>query len=283
MDTKQSVRKAGVSGMFYPGSADEIRHLLDNALEREGDALQKQAVTGHIAGGVVPHAGMIYCARQAVHFFEHCRRNKVNPDTVVIVHPNHAGAGPAISTDGYAFWETPLGKVPADMSMAGKLNIPVSAEAQAGEHSAEVLLPYLQHFLPDGFQILSVNMLSQRHDLARQLGKNIVSAARALSRNVLVLASSDFSHFLSPAESKVLDDMVLQQIFSRNASGVEETVRRHQVSVCGFGPVMALMEYAGELNADYKVHMLKRGHSGEVSPSHKVVNYVSLLFETDAE
>ncbi len=70
---------------------------------------------------------------------------------------------------------------------------------------------------------------------------------------------------------------MLQAILEKDAGGVEENVHRHQVSVCGFGPVMALMSYSELKDPGYTVHLLRRGHSGEVRPSQEVVNYLSLL------
>ncbi len=280
MKKQPLIRQPGVAGTFYPAAAEEIRLLIENSLEKEGDAIDNQSYSGTIQGGIVPHAGMFYCALQAVHFFEHCRRSGQQPDTVVIAHPNHNGYGPAMSTDGHDFWETPLGRVPADRDLAAALDLPVSAEAQEEEHSAEVLLPYLQYFLPEGFSILSVNILCQNYETAVQLAQKVFEASKRLNRDILFLASSDFSHFLSPGEAEPLDDMVLHKILEKDAPGVYHTVNEHKVSVCGYCPIMALMEYAYLCDPEYQVHLMRRGHSGEVSPSHRVVNYMSLLFET---
>ncbi len=94
------------------------------------------------------------------------------------------------------------------------------------------------------------------------------------------MAYSDFSHFQTPERSKEQDDRVLQAILAKDAGRVETTVQRHQVSVYSFGPIMAMMAYAALEDSGYAVHLLRRGHSEEVRPSHEVVNYVSLLFET---
>ncbi len=270
------VRKACVSGSFYPDDAKKINSLLARTMACESHGIS--AYEGrHILGGVVPHAGMVYCARQAVHFFEVYRKSGQKPDAVLIAHPNHGGWGPAVSTDGHDRWETPLGALRVDHELAGEMNLPVCAEAQEGEHSAEVLLPYLQHFLPEGFRILAVNMLLRDARQAAAVAKNAHGAARRLGRKLLFLASSDFSHFLTPDESRKLDDMVLEKILNKDAAGVERTVNEHQITVCGCGPVMALMEYARLCNPAYSVKLLSRGHSGEVAPSARVVNYISIV------
>lgn len=282
MQTNHEIRQAAVKGMFYPGSLEEIRMIIETALDKEASGMDAFDIRGTIIGGVVPHAGMIYCARQAVHFFEHCSRAGNVPDTVVVIHPNHRGVGPAASVDGYQAWEASEGHVPVDADLAEALVLPASPEAQADEHSAEVMLPYLQYFFDHPFRILSVNMREQDVHQARAIAAKIHEAEKTSNKEILVIASSDFSHFLTPERSRELDDKVLQAILARDARAVEQTVREHQVSVCGFGPIMALMAYSELKDPGYGVHMLRRGHSGEVRASPEVVNYVSLLFTIDA-
>ncbi len=281
MQNNREIRPTAVKGMFYPGSVSEVRMIIETALEKEASHIESAEIRGTIAGGVVPHAGMVYCARQAVHFFEQCKRVGNRPVTVMIIHPNHRGVGPAASVDGYQAWEAPDGQVPVDTDMAEALALPVSAEAQADEHSAEVMLPYLQYFFDHSFRILSVNMRDQDVHQARAIAEKIHEAEKALNKKILVIASSDFSHFLTPEKSRILDDKVLQAILARDASAVEQAVRQHQVSVCGYGPIMTLMAYSELKDPGYAVHLLRRGHSGEVRFSQEVVNYVSLLFALD--
>ncbi len=280
IEAENQIRPAAVKGMFYPGSMQEILMIIEKALEGEAENIDAHDFSGRISGGVVPHAGMVFCVRQAVHFFEHCRRAGLTPDTVVIIHPNHQGTGPGISTDGHEAWEAPKGAVPVDNELAVLMNLDVSVQAQAGEHSAEVMLPYLQYFFHHPFKILSVNMQAQDASHAEGLAKKLHDAEKKLGRDIVVVASSDFSHFLTPERSKELDDKVLDAILKKDAARVEEVVRQYRVSVCGYGPVMALMNYAALKYPDYKVHLLRRGHSGEVRPSKEVVNYVSLLLES---
>ncbi len=266
--------------MFYPATAGEIRSKLDSWSQKAKERTAGLRVSGKILGGVLPHAGMDYCAHHALPFFELLRQAGQQPDTVVIVHPNHSGYGPPVSVDGHCAWETPLGRVAVDPELAEATSLPVSSRAQLREHSSEVIVPYLQYYLNEGFRILSVNILQQREEIAREVAERIISGANQTGRRVLFLASSDFSHFLSPEESTPLDDKVLEKILEKDVSGVEDMVHQHRVSVCGYGPVMALMEFAALTDPGYHVDLLSRGHSGEVIPSGKVVNYISLLFSS---
>jgi hypothetical protein len=54
-------------------------------------------------------------------------------------------------------------------------------------------------------------------------------------------------------------------------------VRNKHITVCGYGSIMTLIEYA-KLEAEKpKAKILKIGNSGEVIPSDEVVDYVSVL------
>ena len=89
---------------------------------------------------------------------------------------------------------------------------------------------------------------------------------------------SDFSHFLHPDKGKVLDDLVLDKILKFESESVQNVVRKNNISVCGYGPIMALMEYSKLVNTNPQNIIISRGHSGEVIPSNEVVDYVSILF-----
>ncbi|MFO7873839.1 MAG: AmmeMemoRadiSam system protein B [Bacteroidales bacterium] len=278
MITKTNIRKPSFAGMFYPATGAEIRYFLDEITEEEGGEKSGQA-SGYFLGGVLPHAGMRFCARQAVPFFDQLSRSGQKPGTVVIAHPNHVGQGPPLSVDGHDKWETPMGQVPVDYEMSEELNIRVAPHVQDQEHSAEVLLPYLQYFLPNNFQIVAVNMLSQTAENAGELANKVYKAAKKLQKKVLFLASSDFSHFLTPEKAALLDDMVVDKIMDKDVTGVSDVIKEYNISVCGYGPVMALMEYSKLCDPNYEVHLLSRGHSGEVMPADKVVSYITFLFK----
>ena len=113
---------------------------------------------------------------------------------------------------------------------------------------------------------------------ARVIANNIYHTVQKSEKNTFFIASSDFSHFLSPKLGAELDDLVLEKIYKMNTPGVEQQVNNKNISVCGYGPIMSLMEYSKLHTPNPKLTMLKRGHSGEVYPADEVVNYVSMIF-----
>ena len=272
-----NVRKATVAGAFYPGSPKEINHLLDRVLNAEKDKIDYSYADREIIGCVVPHAGYIYSAYEAVHFFEIIRQSGKEYDTFIIINPNHTGYGEYIEVDSSDTWETPLGTVPLDTEFARALELPRSNRAQQQEHSAEVMLPLLQKFMPFEFQVLPVSMLRQNPVSSLELAEKIRNANARLKRKLMIIASSDFSHFESPADGHRKDEMVLEQITKQDSEKLYDTVIQNRISVCGYGPIMTLIEYSGLVSEKPLSSILARGNSGKTRPSDSVVDYITIL------
>lgn len=273
-----TTRKAAVAGQFYPGTKKELESLIESIYEKEKGSIDLNLSAKNIIGGVVPHAGYVFSGYEAVHFFEIIRNSKEQYDTIIIINPNHTGYGSEIALDENEYWETPFGQVEIDKEFSNHLNLPVSELAHQFEHSAEVMIPFLQHFLDYEFQIVPITILSQNCTNSRIVAQAIYDANLILNKKILVLASSDFSHYVDPEFGRQLDQFVLNEILAFNSQKVYDTVRSKSISVCGYGPIMALIEYAKLVDPHPCATVLKKGNSGEVIPSSEVVDYVSILF-----
>jgi AmmeMemoRadiSam system protein B len=272
-----NTRNAVVEGRFYPASKQEIfRQIreIENAERYPVPDLKPEV----IFGAVLPHAGHVYSGYQTVPFFQLVQRAGHCPETFVIVHPNHSGYGGSVAIDNSDSWTNSIGPVPVDRDFAKAMNLPYDGQAHAREHSAEVIIPYMQYYLPEhSFSIVPVCMKDQSHSRAVTVAQRILQAKEETGKSIMLLASSDFSHYLSPGDGKARDQHVVDEIHSRNSEGVERAVQQVHASVCGYGPIMALMNYSGSLDRYYKVKILARGHSGEVIPSREVVDYISMI------
>ena len=270
-------RSAAVEGRFYPSTKSRIFDQIME-IEQSGRYPEPDLSPGQVFGAVLPHAGHLYSGYQTIPFFQLIRRHKIFPDTFVIVHPNHSGHGIPLAIDESVLWTNAIGEVPVDIELAGAMELPFDKMAHAREHSAEVIIPFIQYFLSDHqFSIVPVCMMEQTHKNASLIAERINQGVTHTGRRIMVIASCDFSHFLPPAEGQELDQFILDSVLDRNAPGVERAVIENRVSVCGYGPIMSLMEYARSQSPDYKIEILARGHSGEVSPSPEVVDYISLI------
>ncbi len=275
------VRTPKVAGAFYPGTENEIDSLVRKILDAEADKIDYSFAQKKIIGCVVPHAGYVYSGYEAMHFFETIKRSSVQYDTFIIINPNHTGYGEYIEVDANDSWDTPLGNVAVDTDFARQLDLPRSDRAQMQEHSAEVMLPLLQKSISWDFRIVPISMLRQNPITAMEVAEKIWKTNQVLKRKLMIIASSDFTHFESPVDGKMKDDLVLDQIERQDSEKLYDTVIQNRISVCGYGPIMTLIEYS-KLVADNPLSaILARGHSGKTRPSASVVDYITILFFQD--
>jgi len=271
-----TIRKPAFAGRFYPSTATELEELIQEIYKKEKPDIDTSHVQKEFYGAVLPHAGYIFSARQAIHFFELLKNSGIHPDTFIIINPNHTGFGEKISLDSHAQWETPFGNISQDMELIKELDFPFSDMAHENEHSGEVMLPFLQHFVPYEFKIVMITLSQQNPEQARILANKIKMASEKLFRKIMIIASSDFTHFKSEKQGYMLDELVLEQIDKQDIEELFKVVKKHDISVCGYGTIMCLMEYA-RLSGKYASSILARGNSGQVMKSDRVVDYISIL------
>ncbi len=271
-------RNAVVAGSFYPGTKKEIDNLLDRIYNHEKQNISTGLASRNLIGAVAPHAGYIFSAYEAVHVFEILKKSPVQFDTFFIINPNHTGYGKEIEVDSNERWETPLGYLEIDTDFVQHLDLPVSDMAQTREHSAEVMLPFLQKWLDYPYKIVPICVLRQNPSTAKEIAGKIYHANNVLKKKIFIIASSDFSHYVNPETGKEKDNMVLKEIEHLDSEHLYETVVKNRISVCGYGPIMTLIEYAKLAAEKPETTILARGHSGKTMPSSSVVDYVSILF-----
>jgi AmmeMemoRadiSam system protein B len=276
-----SVRTPKVAGTFYPGTENEINSLLKRIKDQETKKIDYSYAQKEIIGCVVPHAGYVFSAYEAMHFFEIIRRSPARFDTYIIINPNHTGYGEHIEVDSNDSWDTPLGNVQVDTEFARQLDLPRSNRAQMHEHAAEVMLPLLQQSISYPFRIIAISMLRQNPITAMDIAEKIRDANKLLKRKLMIIASSDFTHFESPVDGKMKDDLVLEQIEKLDSEKLYDTVIQNRISVCGYGPIMTLIEYCKLVADRPSSTILARGHSGKTRPSDSVVDYITILFYHD--
>ncbi|MBN2626173.1 MAG: AmmeMemoRadiSam system protein B [Spirochaetales bacterium] len=285
-----NVRPPAVAGQFYPASAAGIKNEIETHLQAESSLIDQTLAGKRIIGGISPHAGYIFCLPQAVHLFRLLQLSRHSWDPVVVLNPNHTGRGRPLSIDLHNRWSTPLGEVPVDgeaadflirESAAGEHPLYREPQAHKGEHSGEVILPLLQYFLKD-FSLLPLCMGDSSYGAAVSLAELFVKFKEEYRSDPLIIASSDFTHFESPERGRALDDYALEALLNLDTRDFFLRVGEKHISICGYGPIIVLLEYAKRVSSNPGVSLLRRGHSGE-SPYFRgreqaeVVDYVSLL------
>lgn len=277
-----NIRKSYVSGKFYPDNKIELENLLNNILKIELERNKTFEIESktRILGGVVPHAGYMYSGYEAVHFFNLLKNIDAQYDTIVILNPNHTGYGADISLDPSDAWETPLGLVKMDKWINEYLNkngIVYSEEAHKFEHSGEVIVPMLQKFLNYEFEIVPITIKAQTYNNAVLIAGLLANIEKVLKKKILVLASSDFSHYVSPEKALEMDKKAMGLISRFETKEFIHLAQGIDYSICGYGPIGCLLEYSKLLSESAKITLLRYGNSGEIRPSNEVVSYASFI------
>lgn len=277
-------RRPSVSGSFYEGSRRALVEQIEwcflhrvgpGRLPERGPKPGRRSVIGAVA----PHAGYIYSGPVAAHTYYEISKEPP-PEVVVLIGPNHTGYGAGVSVWGGGKWETPLGKAEVDSAVVASISksgaVEVDEDAHIHEHSLEVQLPFLQYLFGDRLKIVPICMMLQDFETASELGSAV--AASLSGRSSVVIASTDFSHYVDYRSAYTRDSEVCAAIERMDARSVGETVRRRGISMCGPGPVMATIIASAQLGAR-SAKKLCYATSGDTSgPKAEVVGYGSFAF-----
>lgn len=262
-------RHPAVAGQFYPGTEGQLRSALAELVPVVG---QKRSVTGVIS----PHAGYVYSGGVAGKLFASLEI----PPTVLILGPNHRGTGApaALSPDGS--WRTPLGPVPVNAPLNALLlqNVPYlqsDSAAHHSEHSLEVQVPFLQYLRPD-VSISAICLGQGDFEPVRQIGEGIARAIRAFGQEVLIVASSDMTHYESAQSAKRKDTLALDRVAAFDPQGLLDVCRRERITMCGVVPAAAMLVAAQLLGAT-RAEVVGYATSGDVTgDDSQVVGYAAV-------
>jgi len=266
-----ALRQPAVAGKFYPRTERQVRGEIDRLYDTYLGRRPRLNTAGprKIVGLVVPHAGYVYSGPVAAYAYA-ALANDGFPETFIVIGPNHSGLGSPVSMTTEDF-DTPLGEVRVDKEIIkgmGRLIVD-DPMAHRYEHSIEVQLPFIQYFKED-ITFVPIAMAAQDHETAVEVAEEIKKACRG--RDVVIIASTDFSHYVPAQEAAKQDRSVIDRILALDAEGVYDTVIRKNISMYGYGPVMAMLLASGGSRAE----LLKYGNSGDVSPMEDVVGYAAI-------
>jgi len=267
------MRYPAVAGRFYSSKEKVLREEIEECFRSRigpGAVPELKQGRGSIVGAVVPHAGYVFSGPVAAHVYGAIAEEGF-PETFVVIGPNHHGVGSGVAMTIEDF-VTPLGTIEVDRELAKKLKgwVDEDPSAHQHEHSIEVQVPFIQYFSRRA-RFLPICMAFQDFDTAKELGVRLRKACEG--RDVIVVASSDFSHYVPAAFAEKQDRAVIDRIIALDAQGVETTVTGKDVSMCGYGPVMAMLEAVGGKSAK----LLRYATSGDVHPMPDVVGYAGIV------
>lgn len=264
------MRAPAVAGQFYPRGKNDLNRDISRCFAN------LQIKERPLVGAVVPHAGYMYSGQTAANVYSVLPK----AETFVLIGPNHTGQGSPVSVSSET-WSTPLGEVNSDNDFIRALPkkiIDTDETAHRYEHSLEVQLPFLQHRFRD-FRIVTICMGMQDEETALEVGMEIFEAANRVNRKIVIIASSDFSHYKPDKVAREDDAYFIKSILDMDIPGFYGRLFERAASVCGYGPIAAMLTATKNLGAKHAT-MLKYSTSGDTTgDTSAVVGYAGIIVE----
>lgn len=272
---RSKTRIPAVAGMFYPDSPSDLRAMINDFLANA----EKRPTPGLTGGGklvalIVPHAGYVYSGQVAASAYKQIEG--MNFDTVVLVGVSHRSVIRGASVYKSGRYETPLGAVEIDVELAEELMaqskiFSFQPGAHATEHSLEVQVPFLQQVL-SGFKIVPILMGHWSEAVCSTVSDCLAKTING--KNVLLIASSDMSHYHPYDIACKMDDIAISSIRHMDTAKLMDDLSSRKCELCGAAPVLTILMVAGKLEAN-NVEILQYANSGDVmgDRSSEVVGY----------
>lgn len=263
-------RKPLVSGSFYPGNKEDQIKMVERMVDLESKKEKALCL-------VSPHAGFEYSGPIAGAVFSSAEL----PEKFVILGPSHRGIQSQIAIMKEGVWETPLGHAQiesrlAELIMSHSQLITEDELAHTSEHSLEVQLPFIQFFKKDfSFVPICISYDTPFNDL-EELGKAISQGIKEFKEEVLIVASTDMSHYVSQEVAQKKDFLAIERVLQLDAKGLYDTVQREQISMCGFQPTTSAIVASKGLGAQ-NATLIKYQTSGDTTGNYfEVVGYAGI-------
>jgi hypothetical protein len=240
--------------------------------------VDEKAAKKEVIGVVSPHAGYPYSGPVAGAVLSRIKFK----GTFVILGPSHTGRGKPFSIMTAGAWRTPLGQVEIDSDLgkkmlAGSSHLQEDALAHQYEHSIEVQIPFLQYFKPD-VRIVPIVLAYATPEVYKQIGREIAQAVKESKRDIVLMASSDMTHYEPQELAQKKDNEAIKAMLDLDEDGLLKRVEEMNISMCGYAPVAALIAAAKELGAK-SAELVKYQTSGDTTGDYtSVVGYAGIIF-----
>lgn len=275
------IKKENVAGMFY---ADDVKVLKDTIANYINEAKLPDDIEGEIVGVVAPHAGYVYSGPVAAYSYKLLQGKSY--DAVIVMAPSHYFPIDEIAVyDGDAF-RTPLGDVEINKEVLNDLLkdevVVANNKVFEREHALEVQLPFLKFVMPD-VKIVPLIYGQVSMDKIEAIAASLAKISSF--KNILVVTSTDLSHYHPYDNAKSIDSATVEHILALDSESLINDLMAKTCEACGYAPLLASMEYYSLRGA--KAKKLFYANSGDTAgDKDRVVGYVSiagLLSDKDKE
>ncbi|MBD3261219.1 MAG: AmmeMemoRadiSam system protein B [Candidatus Altiarchaeales archaeon] len=271
------IRQPQVAGAFYPA-------LMQDLYEQVNSLIASGNEKSNVAAAVVPHAGLMYSGAVAGKVYSRIKK----ADTFVLVGPNHHAVGSDFSIMLKGLWRTPLGEVKVDDLLAKEVfkknqYLQQDPFAHEREHSLEVQLPFIQTLFAEA-EIIPITIKHYKPEgvFLKQcecVGESIAEAVDEANHNVVLVASTDFSHYVHQSVAQKKDKKAIQTIIDMDPEKLFKVVWEEEISMCGYAACACVLYAAKKLgakNAELIEYMTSGDTTGDLS---QVVGYAGLTIK----
>ena len=268
-----AVRRPAVAGYFYSSDPTQLREQVDSLAKSDGACLQARAV-------IVPHGSYRHSGAIAGAAFGRV----IVPRRCIVIGPSHTGSWMPWSIMIGGAYRTPLGEVPIDSACAEALRarcpfLEADAWSQRGEHAIEVQLPFLQRLGPPDLSVVPIVTSADDAREFAQLAQAIAQVVRMQEEPVLLVASSDLSHYESQRRGADQDRAVLETLRAMDGTSLVHLVQNERLLMCGYGAVACVLDASRRLGAQ-RAGLMRYGTSADAGGDpDSVIGYASLLIE----
>ncbi|MBD3182601.1 AmmeMemoRadiSam system protein B [Candidatus Poribacteria bacterium] len=257
---KNETRTPAVANMFYPGSPDELKSMIQKFMENT----HKIPVDEKPIGLIVPHAGYVYSGQIAATAYKQIEG--MNFDTVIMLGVSHRSGINGASVYKSGTYETPLGSVEIDRDLASIMMdksdmFTFQPKAHAAEHSLEVQVPFLQSVIKN-FKILPILMGYWSEVVCSHVSESIIDSIG--EKNILIVASTDMSHYYPYDTARRMDNVALSSIKNMDTRKLMADLGAKRCELCGAAPVITTLMTAKKMGAE-KLEILQYANSGDVT------------------
>ncbi len=269
----ETARPPGVAGKFYSSDPAELRQQVHDLFED----VASEPVACHAV--MAPHAGLVYSGKIAARVFQRVKA----PSTIVVIGPKHTSLGVEWAVAPHREWQLPGITVGSDPDLARELadaipGLERDALAHQREHAIEVELPLLAHVAPQA-RVVGIVLGAADFEQCQRFAEGLASVIQKRD-DVLLVISTDMNHFATDAENRRLDALALAAIETLDPETLYNTVRDHQISMCGVLPAVIVMDTLRRMNRLSRCERIAYATSADVNgDKNRVVGYAGMIFQ----
>jgi len=262
-----SKRPVPNAGTFYPKQCSDIQEWFSRFQDRSQKS-RTQTVDAIPRALIVPHAGYMYSGYTADLAYRLIQKSTAK--RVIIIGPSHHTRSDGVSAASYEAFQTPCGILRNDEPYLQKIKkvFPLKSvqNAHAKEHSTEVQLPFINHYLPQAKVIEIIYGKTDEDQLEKMLTYLLQDSGN------LLIVSSDLSHYHTQDNAHKKDYICLDSIERISANSL-----KNGCEACGYEGIRALLNVSKKMK--FKSLLLDYRTSADTTgDTQRVVGYTSAVF-----